>query len=603
MASDGPRTTVRSLAGLLRDRRDGGSAVAFDTGDEHTWAAFVADVHALGGRLATAPERRWLVQTEDAYAFAVTLFAVAHTGGVVILPPNAQPGTLARIAGEVDGFIADVPEVIAAGDRRAAIAPLGHPDAGWRPPGDLDADAPFVEFHTSGTTGDSRRVPKRLRHLDLEVALLESVFGAAVGAARIYATVSHQHIYGTLFRVLWPLAAQRAFSRRPFLYGGALAALSAGDAALVSSPVQLRAMAEAHALGGMRPLAVFSSGAPLDENTAIAVAEATGVAVTEVFGSTETGGVAWRRRPRGGDLPWHLLPGIEAAADADGNLSVTSALVSVGQAECGERGWHRFVMGDRAEVLPDGTFFLHGRADRIVKVGAKRLSLPEMESEIARSPLVEEAALVALPRRFGLRVGAVVVLSAAGRDRLQADGRASLVRRLAESLAPYFDRVLLPRAWRLVARLPRNPQGKITDADLRALFARSAPARARSEARPPAAPPSPVTAPQVLDEHRQNGRLHRRCVVPRDLAYFAGHFDGMPIVAGVVQLAWVVGAVGELLGATPAVTAVEALKFKRPLRPEDTFELEVVLDAGGAGARFRFCRAVEEISSGRIKLG
>ena len=98
------------------------------------------------------------------------------------------------------------------------LDPLAQPPAPapvWR----LDRDAPFAEFETSGTTGEGRWIPKALRHLEDEIETLEAVFGARLPrGARVFATVSHQHIYGLLFRVLWPLGAGRPFHANLLLH-------------------------------------------------------------------------------------------------------------------------------------------------------------------------------------------------------------------------------------------------------------------------------------------------------------------------------------------------------------------------------------------------
>lgn len=594
------------LESLLLDSRTPDSAVAFDSTTILRWPTFQSDVAGLCARLRRSPAKRWLVVCEDSYGFAVALFAVAHAGAVAVLPPNSQPGTLASVAGEVEGCIADDRAPWPNSTPGEVLAPLGH--AGGDPTSldALDPEVPVVEFYTSGTTGEGKRVPKRLRHLSDEVAVLEQTFGPTVDDARVFATVSHQHIYGALFCVLWPLAGGRAFPRRRFLHAGeAMAQAGGGAAALVSSPVQLRAMADGDKIAAARPAAIFSSGAPLDSRTAIAVAAATGVAVTEVFGSTETGGVAWRRCPDGGDQPWQPFAGVDIDVDPSGNLAVCSPLVSVGEADA--RGLLRFVMGDRAVIDPAGTFVLRGRSDRIVKIGGKRLSLPEMERRIAANPLVDEVALVVAQRGLEARVGAVAVLSDAGAMRLRAVGRTELGRELSAGLQPYFDRVHLPRLWRFVAHLPRNPQGKLTDTELRAVLDSEPAAGSRNgtdhgkRADVPA-PGNRPKRPRLMAERRDTDRLHRRCAVPADLVFLSGHFDGNPIVAGVVQLGWAVDAAAELLGGTPRIASVEALKFKRPLRPEEEFDLEVTVDRDHHCVRFRLSDAGEEISSGRILL-
>lgn len=573
------------LAGLLRAGREDAGAVAFAASGVRDRADFAGHVAGLAERLRGVA--RWLVFFEDSYEFAVALFAVAHAGGVALLPPNGQPGTIARLTGDAGGFlVAD--GALVAGARGPVVTDPVAVAGSAAALGDLDAEAPFVELFTSGSSGAGKRIAKRLRHLDDEVAVLERTFGAAVAGARVVATVSHQHIYGALFRVLWPLAAGRAFSARTYLHGGEVVGrLAEAPSVLVSSPLQLKAMAESNALSGVAPRAVFSSGAPLDDRTAAAVSEATGVAVSEIFGSTETGGVAWRQRPHGGDVAWRPFAGVELGAAADGRLAVCSRLVSAGADAGGGR--RRYVMGDRVELGDDGTFQLRGRADRVVKIAGKRLALPEMETELARHPAVADAALSVVRRGIESRVAAAIVPSPEGRRQLERLGRAELGRELGAALAPYFDRVLLPRLWRFVEALPRNAQGKLPEEELAALFAAEA---------ADAAPLEPI----VEEETVAAGTLRRRCLVPRDLAYLAGHFDFRPLVPGVAQLRWVVGAGEALLGAPLRVAAVEALKFRRPLEPGARFELEVRADGDGKGLRFRLSCDDGEISSGRVVL-
>src|SRR3546814_17943637 len=75
---------------------------------------------------------------------------------------------------------------------------------------DLDTADCEIQLHTSGTTGKPEAVIKPLRCLEAEVEVLEAVFGAC-GAQSVLATVPAFHIYGLLFRVLWPLSAGRLF--------------------------------------------------------------------------------------------------------------------------------------------------------------------------------------------------------------------------------------------------------------------------------------------------------------------------------------------------------------------------------------------------------
>ena len=389
-------------------------------------------------------------------------------------PPNTQPGTLEALGGLVIATLSDV-----------GVAVPGQPvlsterEGGAASPspaafGALSLEAPAVELFTSGTTGRGKAVPKRLAHLQHEVQALEAEFGAEIGDAPIFGSASHQHLYGMLFRVLWPLAAGRAFDARVLLHAEELAPrmASRGPCAFASVPAHLKRLAERT---GLERLAghcrvVFSSGGPLDAGTARRWEHAGGRAPLEVFGSTETGGVAWRRQgtASGASPAWTPFAVARVSCvEPAGRLRVHSPFVSLGEAGEG------FVMGDLIELQADGRFVTLGRGDRVLKIGEKRLSLPEMEERLVEHAWVDAVALLPLELGGERRVAAVAVLSGAGREALDAHGRREVGVTLANALSKEWERILVPRAWRFVDALPEDAQGKVTVARLRAAFERT----------------------------------------------------------------------------------------------------------------------------------
>jgi acyl-coenzyme A synthetase/AMP-(fatty) acid ligase len=581
-----PRT-VR-LAGVLLDGPIHDAPVAFGPEQLRDRDELLRHVAGLAAAVAKAGPGRWLVHTEDAFGAAVALLALASEGSTALLAPNRQEGTLRRLAQGARGAIVDAADLLAMAGLAQPLAPLDQPAAvrsEWREP---DRDAPLAEFWTSGTTGEGHSIPKAWRHLEDEVATLEALFGSAVSRdAKVFATVSHQHIYGLLFRVLWPLATGRPFQAETLLHVQELLPrmARAGSCVLVTSPAHLKRMTAGAGLGSLRGAcqAVFSSGGLLDAETAARAADQLGAAPFEILGSTETGGVAVRQRGSHDDA-WRPFPGVEIEREAEqGRLVVTSPFVSAGARLADGR--QRFIMGDRVETRPDGSFLLGGRADRTVKIAGKRLSLPDMEAELERHPAVSEAALVVLELAGEPRVHAVVVPTARGYEMLRRLGRRGLGAALADHLADGFDRVLLPRAWRMREELPRNAQGKLPVAALRALF------------------DGRELDPTPLGEQRGERTLERRLEVPSDLAHLEGHFEGLPIVAGVVQLRWVMAAGAELLSATPGVRAIEALKFPNVLRPGDQLTLRVELSQDADRLRFRLYDGERTFATGRCVLG
>ena len=586
------------LAELLRVGREPHATVAFAREGARDFADFSGRVGALVHELRRLGGARFLVFSDDSYAFAVALFALAHAGATALLAPNRQPGTLAALAAHVDGALVD--PSIASGElaRLPRLAPLGFAPMRDARFDSLDPELALAELSTSGTTGPGKAVPKALRHVDREVAVLESLFGPRLGPdACVFATVSHQHLYGLLFRTLWPLAAGRPFCAETYLHTEELFPRMRETArfALATTPVHLRRMRADAELASLAPLAgaVFSSGGPLDETVAREVAERLGQAPIEIFGSTETGGVAWRAQSLAGEsAPWRPFPGVElelaTEPGAEGQLVVRSPYASVGLASA-EGDVQQTRMGDRAELVGDGFFRLLGRADRVVKVGEKRLSLPEMESALRAHPFVADAALVPFELAGDTRVGAVVALADAGQAALEAQGRRALGTTLGEHLAAYWDRVLLPRAWRYVADLPRDAQGKTPHAALVELLEQ-------------AGERAPVLAPLLLSERRGPRSLERELRVPADLSFLEGHFPGEPIVAGVVQIHWVMLATADLLGAAPRVRALEGLRFREVLLPEQTFRLSLELSEALDVLRFELAAGERVFASGRVRL-
>jgi acyl-CoA synthetase (AMP-forming)/AMP-acid ligase II len=570
----------------LRDKPANAGPVAFGRGGARSFAELAADAAALAAAIEKVGAGRWLLDTECAYTAAVGLFALAQAGSVAVLATNRQPETLRRLRPDLVGALIDPARDASALPGLPRLAPLAQPPAplpDWR----LDRDAPFAEFETSGTTGEGRWIPKCLRHLEDEVLALEAAFGPRLPAdTRVFASVSHQHIYGLLFRVLWPLSSGRAFHAGLLLHPQELypRLLECRHALLVTTPVHLRRMAATGGLAAVKAVcrAVFSSGGPLEAETATRVAHQLGASPLEILGSTETGGVAVRERSRRGEL-FSPLPGVRVELEPpDGGLVVTSPFVSVGlPTHTGER---RFRMGDRAVLEADGGFRLLGRSDRTVKIGEKRLSLPEMEKDLAQHPALAEVALLVLPQASEQRVHAAVVLSELGRGILVREGRRALGRRLAGFLAARWDAVLLPRVWRTVDALPRNPQGKLPLASLAALF-------------------EPRDREPILhEETRGEGWLERRLEIPPDLVYLDGHYDGQPVVPAVAQLRWVMEAAFDLLGTTPRVRGFEVLKFPEVLLPGQVFVLRVEQRDSGGWLHFRLHRESHSFASGRCRL-
>src|SRR2546422_809778 len=113
---------------------------------------------------------------------------------------------------------------------------------------------------------------------------------------------------------------------------------------------------------------------------------------------------------------------------------------------------------------------------------------------------------------------------------------------------------------------------------------------------------SDLTGPRVLENARGEHRCERLLKVPDDLEYLAGHFPGFPVVPGIAQIGWVLDAARDVLGVPTALRGIEALKFKRLLRPADVVHLRVDLSPDRGALDFRLWDDAGVVSSGRLRL-
>jgi 3-hydroxymyristoyl/3-hydroxydecanoyl-(acyl carrier protein) dehydratase len=114
--------------------------------------------------------------------------------------------------------------------------------------------------------------------------------------------------------------------------------------------------------------------------------------------------------------------------------------------------------------------------------------------------------------------------------------------------------------------------------------------------------------PRVLAVHRKDEASPPREIalelhVPSDLAYFDGHFPGLPILPGVVQLDWAAHFAREHLKITGAFLRLENVKFLAVVHPEAELTLALLHDASNSRIEFSFSGGARRYSSGRIVFG
>lgn len=397
-----------------------------------------------------AAGRQFAVYSDDLYTASVWLMALAASGKTAVLAPNNQPATQTRLQEWCDGELPSaLPTGVVTECSRLSIAPTQS-----------------ICLFTSGSQGTPTLVTRYWWQLLREAQTLATQFPVwQENDLDVVGTVSHQHIYGLLFRLVLPFCSGLSTQRYRHAFSEQwLHRLEQRPIILISSPAHLRRFDDFDLLEppNLALRAVFSSGGALPAATAARWQQKNAPAVQEIFGSTETGGIAWRQQVHG-SARWQALPGVELQCDDDARLQIRSQHLQ-------PQEW--VATSDRVGHIEANSFELAGRIDRIVKIEEKRVSLDEMEAACCKHPWVSECAALSLEATATGRqmIALVVVLNAAGCVQLRSGKRATSDA-LRTHLEQYFEPVLLPRRIRYVDQLPYTEQGKLPQAQLHELLA------------------------------------------------------------------------------------------------------------------------------------
>lgn len=433
-------------------------SVCFD--EQHNYIShdqFQHDVQRVCGYLSQQTETKWALCFDDSYQFAVSFLALAHAGKHIILPGNHQPAALTELSEHFDALLHDDIIQIMPCDQHHHYNAISDSSTCRLSP--LVLNQVRLTLFTSGSTDTPKPIEKTLQLLDNEIQQLEQLWGDKLDATEIYSTVSHQHIYGLLFRVLWPLCAGRAFSRTNFIYPEQILSHQPDHKkTIICSPALLKRLADHEGYNHYQM--VFSSGGPL----AIEGAEQSEIKLSlrpfEVYGSTETGGVGYRQQMEPTSL-WTFFPSHQARLNIEHCLELLSPFID-------ESLW--YPTSDYCDLLDNGQFILKGRVDRVIKIEEKRLSLTEVEKRLMQLEWIDEAAVIPMEEAKRTVLGAVIVLSEIGNESMQQGTKGKFWLKLRSELREWLEPVGIPRRFRAVEEIPLNSQGKRQIHDLQQLF-------------------------------------------------------------------------------------------------------------------------------------
>jgi len=390
------------------------------------------------------PEKSVCLCTENKAVVAASILASLSGACSLILPYAFSTHALMEMyeATGFDAAIADHPEETPGVEM---ITPMAGNPADLNPENLRDPDQPFLRLFTGGSTGKPRVWSKTPRNLFSEAFYLRDKFELTAKDLFI-ATVPPYHIYGLLFSILAPFVSQARVLSEVYTFPQEIISTINRHRAtvLVSVPIHYRSL-KVDNLSAPSLKIAFSSSGLLNRSDAAHFLKKTGLGIYEIYGSTETGGVAARSISENTES-WKPADVVSWRMSGK-RLAVRSDFISREM----ERDADGFcVTGDEVQPDKNDRFILLGRADGIVKVAGKRVDLLDVQSKIQSLPTVRDAVVIALPAEKG-RENVIAALVACDLTERQ------IKKMILEKLEPYA----MPHYIQIVPSIRRTAAGKI----------------------------------------------------------------------------------------------------------------------------------------------
>lgn len=521
--------------------------VAFCNDDRKImFSEFKSDVARYAAFFKRVPENKIsLFIQDDMYLFSVLFFALVQAEKHIVLPGSKKQTENTPWLKEIpllsdcnfssDFYLIHTPEKLA--DEKFDFRSMGDEK---------------ISFFTSGSTAAPKEITKSIKTLFAEVRNIYNTQHHLISEdVVVVATIQPFHMYGMLWRFLFPLAAgipidlNLVISPEDLQYKQSIykQILFLSVPSLMS---RLEKYADLYDFSKGNIKGIFSSGRLLSNETSEGMRKIFSVSPTEIFGSTETGGVAMRQQCNG--QQWTVFDPVRVEQDTDGCLKVSSAFIEGGY----------FKMQDAVQMEDQEEdprhFILLGRLDRLVKIAEKRVSLPEIEAKYEVHEFIEQAYAVLIAEE---KLGALLVLTEKGKEFLKFHSFAEFSMLMRQHMIRFFDNSSVPRKLKISTEIPCNSQGKVRKDEVVSMLE------------------SKLPEPIVENAKFSGDAFSADLTFIKDSSYFNGHFPDISILPGVVQMHFAAYFIKKFWRVDVSASSVKRVKFSKIIFPNATVKFSI----------------------------
>ena len=425
-----------------------------------TWKDFLIDTAKMRKFIESNPADEYILHCEDYWYFLCTFVALNKKKKAAYLTQNITESFMNDIRMPGMEFITDQK----ANGSKSILDIIENAEVPaedyYRTSPEINGEETRIFLFTSGSTGKPKAVPQRMKEFEEDNAFIISKWAKEITSRKLVTTVSQHHIYGFLYGISLPFTLGTPFRRHRVEFPEEFEKMTDEKYVLIATPAFLKRTVEVEDKLDMKDIWIFSSGGAVSPELAVQCGKLFNFFPLEVYGSTETSGIAYRQQNIDG-LLWTPFDNAKLWLGDDGCLRIISPYI---------KDPAGFATADLAEFQEDGRFILKGRSDSIVKIEEKRISMTEVENRLLETGLIEDVKVVALTSDVRQYLAAALVLNAKGQEKFKDTEKFLINRYFHDFLMKYFENVVIPKKWRFMDKLPVDVQGKKHKLEIMALF-------------------------------------------------------------------------------------------------------------------------------------
>jgi acyl-coenzyme A synthetase/AMP-(fatty) acid ligase len=306
-----------------------------------------------------------------------------------------------------------------------------------------------ILFFTSGSSGFPLGAFKSKNNLVEEVKSLKKIVENRT-IKRVVVSVPFVHIYGVLAGLLLPLSLGdiTLIVKEDFLPYELLDEAKKEDTLVVTTPVFIKALAKLSSDISLEGTLFISSTAPLALEDITLFQEKYHADVMQLFGSTETGGIAYKI---GNGVQWTPLDGV-SVVKKDDKLSVTSAFISNYLLKESVESLKQPYSTEDIIEIQGNKFTLIGRSNKLIKIAGKRISATQIENILEEIPEINRAIVGLVYKKELLRSEQIFIT-------LEAKSKIDK-KVLKEKISQYYGILTIPFTLKYVDKINYSAMGK-----------------------------------------------------------------------------------------------------------------------------------------------